>query len=228
MRVLVVEDEPVVGEVFIDYLIELGHHPVLARSAEDAIVEVAAARPDAILLDVNLPGMSGVEFLRLPIIRESGVPIVAVSGVATESQARECLQLGAVDFVGKPLPLDRLHDVLTRIAPRHEDAGPSESQDPRHDSRAPLIVPVRIAEHGGSQWEATSIDVSVSGIRVSSRAAARPGSVAHLTFTPPDGGATMTIAATLVRLDLAGYAFSFVDPAAEHTERLRQLVERFL
>jgi hypothetical protein len=69
--------------------------------------------------------------------------------------------------------------------------------------------------------------VIVSFIRVISRSAARVGGVTRLTFTPPDGGATMTLMASLVRLDLAGYAFSFITPSPEETERLRQLVERF-
>ena len=232
MRVLVVEDEPDVGDVFIDYLLELGHQPQLVRSAEAALGTLLSERPDAILLDVHLPGMSGLDFLQLPPIRESGVPIVAVSGVATESQARECLRLGAVDFVGKPLPLERLHEVLSYIEPqaleRRCGAAAPDPRNRRHDSRAPLTVPVRVAEYGATPWEATSVDVSTSGIRVSGRAAARAGSMARLSFTPPDGGATMTIAALLVRLDLAGYAFSFVQPTPQDTERLRQLVERFL
>ena len=232
MRVLVVEDEPDVGDVFIDYLLELGHQPLLVRSAEAALGTLASELPDAIILDINLPGMSGLEFLQLPPIRESGVPIVAVSGVATESQARECLRLGAVDFVGKPLPLDRLQEVLGYIEPhaleRKLGAKEGEPRDRRHYSRAPLSVQVRVADYGGPQWEATSVDVSVGGIRVSARAAARAGNAAWLSFTPPDGGATMTIMAQLVRLDLAGYAFSFVKPTPEETARLRLLVERFV
>jgi CheY-like chemotaxis protein len=229
MRVLVVEDEQDVGDVFIDYLLELGHQPRLVRTAEDALGEMATARPDAILLDVHLPGMSGLEFLQLEHIRDSGVPIVAVSGIATESQARECLRLGAVDFIGKPLPLERLQEVLTDLGPRlRSDAAMADTRDRRHDSRAPLIVPVHVAHDDGTRWDAMSVDVSVSGMRISARAAARTGSVGRLTFTPPDGGATMTITATLVRLDLGGYAFSFVEPAAEDTERLHRFVERFL
>src|SRR5712691_7471544 len=117
MRVLVVEDEQDVGDVFLDYLLELGHQPLLVRTAEAALGKLVTERPDAIIVDVNLPGMSGIDFLQLRPIRESGVPIVAVSGVATESQARECLRLGALDFVGKPVPLDRLSEVLGFIEP---------------------------------------------------------------------------------------------------------------
>ena len=83
MRVLVVEDEPDVSAVFRDFLIELGHEAVLVRSAEAAIAVLERARPDAILLDIHLPGLSGLDFLQLAPVRESGLPVIAVSGVAT-------------------------------------------------------------------------------------------------------------------------------------------------
>jgi len=117
MRVLVVEDETDLGEVFRDFLSELGHQAVLVRSAEAALGKLQTERPDAIILDIQLPGMSGLDFMQLRPVRESGLPIVAVSGVVSESQARECLRLGALDFVGKPVPLERLHDVLFFLEP---------------------------------------------------------------------------------------------------------------
>jgi len=232
MRVLVVEDEQDVGEVFLDYLIELGHTPLLVRTAEAALGKLVTERPDAIIVDVNLPGMSGVEFLQLRPIRESGVPVVAVSGVATEHQARECLRLGAVDFVGKPLPFERLQEVLTYLEPHVLDRQMSRAteaggRDRRNYARAPLAIPVRVSEYSGADWQAASVDVSVGGIRISGRADARAGSAARLTFTLPDGGATMTVMALLVRVDIGGYAFSFVNLSAAETARLTQLVERF-
>jgi len=231
MRVLVVEDEQDVGDVFLDYLLELGHQPLLVRTAEAALGKLVTERPDAIIVDVNLPGMSGIEFLQLRPIRESGVPVVAVSAVATESQARECLRLGAVDFVGKPLPSERLQEVLTYLEPYALDRklGTDEAKpDRRSAPRAPLTVPVRVVEYGGAEWQATSVDVSVGGIRLSGRAAARAGSAARLTFTPPDGGATMTVMALLVRADIGGYAFSFVNLTASEKDRLRQITRRLV
>src|SRR5207249_9890024 len=94
-----------------------GHQPVLVRRAEAALGKLQTDRPDAIILDIHLPGMSGLDFLQLRPVRETGLPIVAVSGVATESQARECLRLGALDFVGKPVPPERLRDVLVCLEP---------------------------------------------------------------------------------------------------------------
>jgi len=131
MRVLIVEDEQTLGEVFRDFLAELGHDAIVVRTAEAALATLDRQRPDAIILDINLPGMSGLDFLQLRPVRESGLPIVAISGVATESQARECLRLGALDFVGKPVPLERLNEVLTFLEPhaltrRAEQARQSE------------------------------------------------------------------------------------------------------
>src|SRR5881409_478825 len=151
MRVLVVEDEPGLGDLLGDFLLELGHRPLIVRSAEAALGKLQTERPDAIILDVHLPGMSGIDFLQLRPVRESGVPVVAVSGVATESQARECLRLGAVDFVGKPLPFERLQEVLTYLEPHALErklGGDEAKPDRRGNPRAPLAVPVRVVEYG--------------------------------------------------------------------------------
>src|SRR2546423_15590439 len=104
MRVLVVEDEEPLGEVFRDFLAELGHDAVVVRSAEAALGTLERQRPDAIILDINLPGMSGLDFLQLRPVREAGPPLVALSGVATRRPARERPGLGAPDLVRQPGP----------------------------------------------------------------------------------------------------------------------------
>ena len=86
MRVLVVEDEVPLGEVFRDFLAELGHDAIIVRSAEAALGTLEVQRPDAIILDINLPGMSGLDFLQLRPVRDAALPIVAISGVATATR----------------------------------------------------------------------------------------------------------------------------------------------
>ena len=229
MRVLVVEDEEDLGAVFRDFLFELGHQPVVVRSAEAALGKLQSERPDAIILDIHLPGMSGLDFLQLRPIRESGLPIVAVSGVATESQARECLRLGALDFVGKPVPLDRLSDVLTFLEPhalnrRHDSA--AQRAERRRSLRVRLGLPVRILEYRGTAWSGTSVDVGASGMKVRSDAALAPATAVKLCFTLPDGGAPVEVVSLVVRNDRDGTAFSFVHLAAPESRRLDDLVQR--
>src|SRR5438094_1875825 len=173
MRVLVVEDEEPLGQVFRDFLAELGHDAVVVRSAEAALGTLQRQRPDAIILDINLPGMSGLDFLQLRPVREAALPIVAISGVATESQARECLRLGALDFVGKPVPLERLHDVLIFLEPhairrtREESARRSER---RQSPRARLERPVTLRAYRRAPVSGTCVELSATGMKVKTAA----------------------------------------------------------
>jgi two-component system nitrogen regulation response regulator NtrX len=64
------------------------------------------------IVDLYLPGMSGVELLRLIKDRQPALPSVVVSGMATEEEAGQCLRLGALDVLRKPVSLDRLEATL--------------------------------------------------------------------------------------------------------------------
>ena len=113
MRViLTVEDDSQVAALLADTLIALGYAAHVARTAGDALMMAEIERPDAILLDVNLPDSSGVSTLdRLRQVRPD-VPIIMVTGDADEELARETLSHGAFAYVMKPFNIDRLTRVL--------------------------------------------------------------------------------------------------------------------
>lgn len=228
MRVLVVEDEEDLGTVFRDFLSELGHQAIVVRSAEAALGRLNTERPDAILLDIHLPGMSGLDFLQLRPVRESGLPIVAVSGVVTESQARECLRLGALDFVGKPVALDRLNEVLTFLEPhalnrRHDSE--RAARERRRAPRAAVGFPVRVVEYRGTVWDAECVEMSVTGMRARTHAALMQGAAVKVRFTP-DGGAPIEVICLVARLEPDGVGLSFVHLPDGDAGRLRDLVAR--
>ena len=228
MRVLVVEDEVPLGEVFRDFLAELGHDAIIVHSAEAALGTLEVQRPDAIILDINLPGMSGLDFLQLRPVRDAALPIVAISGVATESQARECLRLGALDFVGKPVPLDRLNQVLTYLEPHALTRRRSESarHERRRGLRAPTGFRVRIVEYKGTAWDGVCTELSATGMRVRSSALLVEGAAVKLLFTPPDGASPVEVISLVVRVDRDGAAFSFVHLANSEARRLSDIVQR--
>ena len=227
MKILVVEDEVEVGEVFRDFLLELGHEPLLARSAEAALGSLKTVKPDAIILDMNLPGMSGIDFLQLRPVRESHLPVVAVSGVATEAQARECLRLGAVDFVGKPVPLERLQVVLASVEPhalfRLQATEEATLDERRGALRLTRPVPVRVIEYKGTEWETSSMNLSPFGMKVQLPRGVRPSTATKLVFTPPDGGGPIQVMSVLVREDADGCAFHFVNLSSQDFQRLSAL-----
>jgi CheY-like chemotaxis protein len=226
MRVLVVEDQVDLGDVFREYLVELGHQPVVVHTAEAALARLKTERPDAILLDVQLPGMSGLDFLQLRPVRALEVPIVAVSGVVNESQARECLKLGAADFMGKPVQLDRLNEVLTFLEPRAMSRpGLREHPDRRRSVRVRLSIPVSVREYSGRELAGQLIEVGVTGGKVRVPGELEADTVVKLVFALPDGGPPLEVVSILVRTDPDGCAFTFVRLGLTEAERLRALVQ---
>jgi len=228
MRVLVVEDQVDLGDVFRDFLVELGHHPLVVHTAEAALAKLRTEPLDAILLDVQLPGMSGVDFLQLRPVRALGVPIVAVSGVVDESQARECLRLGAADFLGKPVQIDRLNEVLTFLEPlaMSRVAELPRRPEKRRSIRARLSVPVRLAEYNGREHQGTVIEVGLAGMKARFDASFDRDTVGRVVFALPDGGAPIEVIAILVRVDPDGQAFTFVRLEPHDAERLREAIRR--
>src|SRR6266850_2518617 len=175
MRILVIDDDQAVCEVFGEFLHEIGHEPVIAHTAETALDTLRQERPDAVLLDVCLPGMSGLDFMKLEAVRDLRVPILVISGRATESQAQEAMRAGAFDFIGKPVALRRLQEALACFevpdkAPSKSKNGTGQTDETeperRRAPRAAVALPVRIREQSGAEWESTSVNVSASGIKV--------------------------------------------------------------
>ena len=232
MRVLVVEDNADFAEVLEDFLATLGHEPRSVASAEDALIELRTDPPDLVLLDVYLPGMSGLDFLQHGEVRESGVPVVVMSGHATEAQALDCLRLGARDFMAKPLPLEHLRRILECLEPialAHEPAAAPPAVPAGERRRAPRVrasLPVRVQEYGGAEWQATCVDLSVSGAKIRAGEAVRPGPAVRLSLRPAEDEPPLTLLSLLVRIDLDGYAFHFANLTAAQIERLRALVRR--
>ena len=226
MRVLIVEDNADIGGLLVDFARELGHAADLAPSAEAALTRLRVERPDLVLLDLRLPGMSGLDFLQLRPVRDSRVPIVVISGIATERDAQECLRLGALDFLPKPIPFDRLRQILEVFEPLALTQ--TVAVRPAERRRAPRVrvqLPVQVSEYGSVDWLTTSVDLSPSGMKVRPLWAA-PESAVRLSVTLPDDGERLEIVSVLIRVDLDGYAFYFTNLTGPQLERLTRLINR--
>jgi CheY-like chemotaxis protein len=222
LRVLVVEDEGELGRIFGDYMAELGYEPDVVGSAEAALERLHTTPPHLIILDVKLPGMSGLEFLALKVVRDAGVPIVVVSGYVTEEQARECLRLGALEFLAKPVPLEVLGAVLEHMAILTDPSGePPPPRDRRLAARVPVTLPLRARTEQGPVAAGAVIEVSATGLRAHLDRPLRPGTAARLAVTLPDGGAPLDVLALVVRSDGEHMvAFWFLDLTPGEVDRL--------
>jgi two-component system sensor histidine kinase RpfC len=119
LMVLVVEDSYINRDVFDGQLALLGVTAVLADSAATALEILVKEKVDIIILDVQMPGMSGMDFIRK--YHDSAgikdrVPIVVITGDVTEDIQDECERLGVHTFLAKPVDLDKLRTVLLKFA----------------------------------------------------------------------------------------------------------------
>jgi len=127
-RVLVVDDEPSLRQALLTSLAASGFEVAEAASGEEAIRAMRHGKFDLILLDINMPGMTGIEACRRIRATIARVGIVMITVRDAEDDKIEALEAGADDFVTKPFCfrelLARLRAVLRRI--RLDDA-PKES-----------------------------------------------------------------------------------------------------
>ncbi len=116
-RVLVVDDEPQVLRLLRTALGERGYDVSVAASGEEALATIERRLPDVIVLDVVMPGMSGLEVCRA--VRErSSVPIIVLSARGEERDKVAALDLGADDYLTKPFGMEELLARI-RVALRH-------------------------------------------------------------------------------------------------------------
>lgn len=132
-RVLVVDDEPSICWGFRELLTDDGHEVETASSAEEALdLAGRRRRPDAVVLDVRLPGMDGLSALRHLRERTAGAPVV-VTAFGDLKTAVSAVEQGAFDYLTKPFDLDAASAVVRRAleqaAPAPTDAGRSAAED---------------------------------------------------------------------------------------------------
>lgn len=116
-KILVADDSRFQVALLTQALQEKGFEVVAAQDALQAGMVALRAAPDAIVLDINMPGGSGIEVLKR--LRHSTktqrIPVVVVSGSGDSDIRQVALDLGVADFLAKPVDLDQLCNALTNL-----------------------------------------------------------------------------------------------------------------
>jgi two-component system KDP operon response regulator KdpE len=128
IRILIVDDEPAIRRALRPPLIELGFQVTEASRGEEALQLLRASAFDVVLLDINMPGIGGIETLRRVRAFAPRLPILMLTVRDGEEEKVEALELGADDYVTKPFStrelIARIRTAIRRVrAPeRAEDA----------------------------------------------------------------------------------------------------------
>jgi two-component system response regulator HydG len=138
--ILIVDDEASQRRLLGGFLESLGLRIEEAASAEEALEAIRRHAPDMVLLDVRLPGTSGID--ALPEIRKiaGDLPVLLITAYADLRQAVAAMKGGAVDYLAKPIDLDELAAAIS------DTLGPAEGELERANRAIPELPPAFVCE----------------------------------------------------------------------------------
>src|SRR5262245_21460004 len=113
--VLIVDDEPAIVALLGEFLDIQGYTAISAGGGLEALARLEADRPDAVLLDVRMPVIDGIETLRRIAALNTGVPVLMVSANDDVVLAKQAIALGAFDYILKPVDFNYLSRALERM-----------------------------------------------------------------------------------------------------------------
>lgn len=136
-HVLIVDDEPSICWSFRELLTDEGHRVSIAPSAEDALELLEEVAPDAVMLDVRLPGIDGLSAMARMRDRLGDAPIIVMTAFGNLETAVRAVEAGAFDYLTKPFDLEQAARVLQRAIERaHRSVPPPEHDAPLGSSEA--------------------------------------------------------------------------------------------
>ncbi len=106
--ILIVDDEPAVRALLREHFSDVGYRCREARDAGEALRGLSRDRIDVILLDVKMPGMSGIDVLREINLKHPRIPVIMATAINDAVIATRCLKEGASDYLVKPFDLDEV------------------------------------------------------------------------------------------------------------------------
>jgi two-component system, OmpR family, phosphate regulon response regulator PhoB len=119
-HILIADDDEVLCDLLQLLLVQEGYSVVVARDGDEALLAIEAKRPDLILLDIMIPGLSGFDLLRKlqanQFFRE--IPVVMLSARSGERDQVQAFDFGAADFIAKPFRVEDLGKRIKRVLSR--------------------------------------------------------------------------------------------------------------
>jgi two-component system, OmpR family, response regulator len=116
-KILVIDDDAHVRGLLVAILEGRGYEVILADNGGAGLMLCHRQTPDAVVLDLNMPGIDGRSILRQLRILHPTLPVVVFSGLSTGEVEQEMLNQGAAAFIQKPFSLDQLGSALQEVLP---------------------------------------------------------------------------------------------------------------
>jgi heterodisulfide reductase subunit A2 len=118
--ILVVDDEAIVRESIRDWLKDAGYEVSVAESGEEALKLIQKQNFGVMILDLRLPGMSGIEVLKKVKLTQPSIKSIIITAYPTMLTQEEASKLGAIDYLVKPVFPDKLEDLIRETVGKAE------------------------------------------------------------------------------------------------------------
>lgn len=129
--VLIVDDEKMVRDSLAEWLEETGYQVCSAEDGYEALKIINERPPEVVVLDMKMPGMSGIDVMRSIKEKNEKIGVIIVTAFGSIDNAVEAMKLGASDYITKPFPPDKLEAAIGKIisfpAPEKEVTPPAEA-----------------------------------------------------------------------------------------------------
>ena len=122
-KILVADDDRVTLETLAAQLRGAGFQVTMAMDAMQAFMAAQRSSPDAVLLDIQMPGGTGFDTLKRlrSSTKTQAIPVIAMSALKDPETGKRALALGAVEFLAKPVDFERLRSTLNRLVTLDDD-----------------------------------------------------------------------------------------------------------
>jgi DNA-binding NtrC family response regulator len=114
-KILIVDDEHAICQAFAQMVKREGHQALIASNGSQALHIIEQQQPDAIFMDIQMPGLNGLETLQRLQQQEIHIPTVLMTAFGTMQTAMQAVQQGAFDYLGKPVELDKARQLLRQM-----------------------------------------------------------------------------------------------------------------
>lgn len=119
-KIMVIDDQPGVRRLIFEVLNQAGFNVMLATNGNEALEKVTAEELKLIILDMKMPGMGGLEFLKELRRRASNLPVIVITAYSEQNIVEEVKKLGVHFFLQKPFDIYQLYQLVHQIL-RPED-----------------------------------------------------------------------------------------------------------
>jgi two-component system response regulator AtoC len=212
-RILIVDDDEVSCQLFAEVLEGDGHEAHQARSGEDALDHLRKESYDLLLVDVRMPGITGLEVTRTMRQEQPSLPVIVMTAFGSIETAVEAIHEGAYDYVSKPMNLEELKKIVSRALGQKKLQAQAGTKVERFDGaepqktvigRSPAMVEVfkMVARAAPTKSTVLILGESGTGKEVIARSIHQHSTRAQRPFVAVDCGA---LTETLLESELFGH-----------------------